>query len=150
MTTKPINLLSKEQLAEISSGKQWSFHGGIHPQENKQQTNQAVIKDAGIPPFLVIGIEHKGLIPELLVKVGDPVLKGQPLTKVYGAMVVQHATSSGVIYAIEKRSDLHPSGLPVLSVIIETDGLDKSVEYKKISDYNYVQGEEGFRSGLYN
>ena len=135
MTTKPINLLSKEQLAEISSGKQWSFHGGIHPLDNKQQSNQTVIEDAGIPPFLVIGIEHNGLVPELLVKVGDPVLKGQPLTKVYGAMVAQHASSSGVVSAIEQRTDLHPSGLPVLSVVIETDGLDKSITYQEVGDY---------------
>jgi electron transport complex protein RnfC len=135
MTTKPINLLSKELLAEISSGKQWSFHGGIHPQENKHQTDQIIISDAGIPPFLIIAIEHKGFIPELLVKIGDPVLKGQALTKVYGAMVVQHASSSGIVRAIEKRADLHPSGLPVLSVVIETDGLDNSIVYKKFADY---------------
>ncbi|MCW8996153.1 MAG: electron transport complex subunit RsxC [Psychromonas sp.] len=135
MTIKPIKQLSKEQLAKISSGKHWSFHGGIHPQENKQQSNQTMIKDAGIPPFLVIAIEYKGYIPELLVKVGDPVLKGQPLTKVYGAMVAQHATSSGVVSAIEKRTDLHPSGLPVLSVVIETDGLDKSIAYKALGNY---------------
>ncbi|MFT7456987.1 MAG: electron transport complex protein RnfC, partial [Marinobacter maritimus] len=105
MTTQPINLLSDDQLAQISSGKQWSFHGGIHPEENKQQSSHVAITDAGIPPYLVISIEHKGYIPELLVKVGDPVLKGQPLSKVYGAMVVQHASSSGVVCAIEKRTD---------------------------------------------
>jgi len=135
MTTHPINLLSEEQLAEISSGKHWDFHGGIYPKENKRQSNQAVIKDAGIPPFLVIGIEHKGHTPELLVNVGDPVLKGQALTKVYGAMVAQHASSSGVVSAIEKRSDLHPSGLPVLSVVIATDGLDRSIDYQRCADY---------------
>ncbi|WP_369434194.1 hypothetical protein [Psychromonas sp. MME1] len=113
MSIMPINLLSDDQLALISSGKQWSFHGGIHPQENKQQSNQTAIEDAGIPPFLIIAVEHKGHTPELLVKVGDPVLKGQPLTKVYGAMVTQHASSSGTVHAIEKRTDLHPSGLPV-------------------------------------
>jgi electron transport complex protein RnfC len=135
MTTKPTNLLSKNQLAAISEGKHWSFHGGIHPQENKQQSNQTAIEEAGIPPFLVIEIEHNEHIPELLVKVGDSVLKGQPLTKVYGAMVVQHASSSGIVHAIEKRTALHPSGLPVLSIVIETDGLDKSIDYKKPADY---------------
>ena len=127
MPTKLINLLSDDQLAQVSSGKQWSFHGGIHPQENKAQSNQSAITDAGIPPYLVIAIEYKGYTPELLVKVGDPVLKGQALTKVYGAMVVQHASSSGVVSAIEKRTDLHPSGLPVLSIVIKTDGLDRSI-----------------------
>jgi electron transport complex protein RnfC len=135
MTTQPINLLSDDQLAQISSGKQWSFHGGIHPEENKQQSSHVAITDAGIPPYLVISIEHKGYIPELLVKVGDPVLKGQPLSKVYGAMVVQHASSSGVVCAIEKRTDLHPSGLAVLSIVIKTDGLDSSIAYKKPQDY---------------
>ncbi|WP_435235294.1 electron transport complex subunit RsxC [Psychromonas sp. PT13] len=135
MTTKPINLLSQELIDQISSGKQWSFHGGVHPQQNKQQTDQILIEDAGIPPYLIIAVEHKGFIPEILVKVGDPVLKGQALTKVYGAMVVQHASSSGTVRAIEKRADLHPSGLPVLSIVIETDGLDNSIEYKKFDDY---------------
>jgi electron transport complex protein RnfC len=135
MTKKSINLLSDAQLAQVSSGKQWSFHGGIHPEENKQQSKQIAITDAGIPPYLVISIDHKGYIPELLVKVGDPVLKGQALSKVYGSMVVQHASSSGVVCAIEKRTDLHPSGLPVLSIVIETDGLDSSIAYKKPQDY---------------
>jgi len=135
MTKNSINLLREEQLAEIISGKQWSFHGGIHPQENKRQSSQAAIRDAGVPPFLVIGVEYKGHTPELLVNLGDPVLKGQPLTKVYGAMVVQHASSSGIVSAIEKRVDLHPSGLPVLSVVITTDGLDRSIDYQACADY---------------
>ena len=46
----------------------------VLPQENKAQSNQSAIKDAGIPPYLVIAIEYKGYTPELLVKVGDPVL----------------------------------------------------------------------------
>ncbi|MEH6453387.1 MAG: electron transport complex subunit RsxC, partial [Psychromonas sp.] len=130
MPTKLMNLLSDEQLAQVSYGKQWAFHGGIHPQENKQQSNQQPIVDSGIPPLLIFPVESRGHIPDILVKVGDSVLKGQALTKVYGSMVVQHASSSGVVVAIEKRIDLHPSGLPALSIIIETDGLDQSVTYK--------------------
>jgi len=132
--SKQTDLLSDEQITGIESGHLWSFHGGIHPNENKQQSNQTPIEDAGIPPYLIIAIEHKGFIPELLVKIGDCVLKGQPLTKVYGAMVVQHASSSGTVTAIEKRSDLHPSGLPVLSVVIKTDGLDRTVKCEPITN----------------
>lgn len=131
--SKQINLLSDEQIARIESGRLWSFHGGIHPNENKQQSNQTPIEDAGIPPYLIIAVEHKGFIPELLVKIGDSVLKGQALTKVYGAMVVQHASSSGTVTAIEKRTDLHPSGLPVLSVVIKTDSLDRTVKCEQIT-----------------
>jgi len=136
--TDKFNLLSDEQLANISSGKLWHFHGGIHPHENKLQSNQASIRDAGIPPTLVIPVENKGHVPELLVNVGDTVLKGQPLTKVYSAMVVQHASSSGIVTAIEKRPSLHPSGLPVTSIVIKTDGLDRSVEYVKPPAYQTV------------
>ena len=50
-------------------------------------------------------------------------------------LVVQHASSSGIVIAIEKRCDLHPSGLSVLSVVIQTDGLDRPVEYVKPQDY---------------
>ena len=50
-------------------------------------------------------------------------------------MVVQHASSSGVVTAIEKRTDLHPSGLPVLSIVIKTDGLDRSINYQQPQDY---------------
>jgi electron transport complex protein RnfC len=137
--TDKFNLLTDVQLDSISSGKLWRFHGGIHPQENKQQSNQEPISDAGIPATLVIPVEHKGQLPELLVKIGDMVLKGQALTKVYGTLVAQHASSSGVVIAIEKRCDLHPSGLNVLAVVIQTDGLDRTVEYVKPQDYRTLE-----------
>jgi electron transport complex protein RnfC len=137
--TDKFNLLTDVQLDSISSGKLWNFHGGVHPQENKQQSNQEPISDAGIPATLVIPVEHKGQLPQLLVKIGDMVLKGQALTKVYGTLVVQHASSSGVVIAIEKRCDLHPSGLNVLAVVIQTDGLDRAIEYVKPQDYHTLE-----------
>ena len=128
-------LLSDEKLEQIAAGKTWDFHGGVHPAQNKQQSNQSAITDAGIPDQLIIAVEQKGHIPELLVNVGDSVLKGQPLTKVYGALVVQHASSSGTVIAIEPRVDCHPSGLPVLSIVIETDGLDRPFPAQGFADY---------------
>jgi len=133
------HLLSDEKLEQIAAGNMWDFHGGIYPIENKLQSNQIPICDAGIPEQLIIGVEQKGNIPELLVKVGDTVLKGQPLTKAYGTFVVQHASSSGVITAIEPRTDCHPSGLPVLSVVIETDGLDTTLPHQGFSHYREEQ-----------
>jgi len=133
--TQPNYLLSDKKLEKIAAGKMWDFHGGVHPVQNKQQSNQSAISDAGIPEELIIAVEQKGHIPELLVKVGDHVLKGQPLTKVYGALVVQHASSSGTVKAIEPRTDCHPSGLPVLSIVITTDGLDRTYPYQGFDDY---------------
>jgi len=136
---QPIHFLSDEKLAQIATGQLWSFHGGVHPAENKIQSNQTPIRDAGIPKELIIAVEQKGYVPELLVKEGDIVLKGQPLTKVYGALVVQHASSSGKVKAIEPRTDCHPSGLPVLSVVIETDGLDRIFPYHGFDNYQQEQ-----------
>ena len=65
------HLLSDEKLEQIAAGKIWDFHGGIYPIENKLQSNQIPICDAGIPAQLIIGVEQKGNMPELLVKVGD-------------------------------------------------------------------------------
>ena len=129
------NRLSDKQLKHINAGRLWQFHGGIHPEENKQQSNQSSIEDAGIAPFLVISVEHRGQVPQLLVNVGDSVLKGQALTKLYSGMAVQHASSSGVVVGIEKHTDLHPSGLSSLSVIIKTDALDRYINIEKPQPY---------------
>lgn len=129
------NRLTDGQLKLINSGRQWQFHGGAHPMENKTQSNQSSIEDAGIPPFLIISVEHKGQVPELLVSVGDYVLKGQALTQLYTGMAVQHASSSGQVVAIEKRTDLHPSGLSALSIIIKTDALDRYITLDKPLPY---------------
>jgi len=136
---QPTHLLSDEKLEQIAAGNLWDFHGGVYPLENKLQSNQVAICDAGIPSHLIIAIQQKDYVPELLVKVGDSVLKGQPLTKVYGPYVVQHASSSGTVVAIEPRTDCHPSGLPVLSVVIETDGLDRLFPYQGFADYQQEQ-----------
>jgi len=129
------SLLSDELLEKISAGKLWHFHGGVQPIENKKQSNQQPIVDVGIAPYLTFSIEHNGQIAECLVNLGDTVLKGQALTKATSEMVVQHASSSGKIIAIEPRTDLHPSGLPVMSIVIKTDGADRSINYQGAKDY---------------
>ncbi|MCK5818857.1 MAG: electron transport complex subunit RsxC, partial [Psychromonas sp.] len=133
--TQQNNLLSDELLEKIASGKLWNFHGGLHPTQNKIQSSQYPISDADIAPYLTFAIEQKGEVAQCLVNIGDTVLKGQALTKASDEMVVQHASSSGHVVAIEPRSDLHPSGVPVLSVVIKTDGVDRSINYKNCKDY---------------
>ncbi|HIP76361.1 MAG TPA: RnfABCDGE type electron transport complex subunit C, partial [Psychromonas hadalis] len=135
-------LLSDDLLEKIRAGKLWTFHGGVHAPDNKAQSSHFVIKDAGIPPYLIINTEHKGEAAQPLVSVGDSVLKGQPLTKATGAFVVQHASSSGKVIAIEPRTDLHPSGLAVVSIIIETDGLDRSINFKEKASPNELSRKE--------
>ena len=68
-------------LARFNSGKLWDFDGGIHPPEMKSQSNQTPVSKAMLPErFFVPVKQHAGTAGNLLVKVGDKVLKGQALT----------------------------------------------------------------------
>ncbi|HHR5881105.1 TPA: electron transport complex subunit RsxC [Providencia alcalifaciens] len=103
----------------------WDFDGGIHPPEMKLQSSQTPMRVASVPNELIIPLQqHLGPEGELIVKVGDTVLKGQPLTKGTGRTVPVHASTSGTIVAIEPMVTAHPSGLKELCVKIKSDGLD--------------------------
>ncbi|EHZ6871738.1 electron transport complex subunit RsxC [Providencia rettgeri] len=103
----------------------WDFKGGIHPPEMKLQSSQTPMRIASVPNELIIPLQqHLGPEGELIVQVGNSVLKGQPLTKGLGRTVPVHASTSGVITAIEPMVTAHPSGLKELCVRIAADGHD--------------------------
>ncbi|WP_419843513.1 electron transport complex subunit RsxC [Actinobacillus pleuropneumoniae] len=119
------------------SGKLWEFPGGIHPMQNKKQSNQKPIRSLHLPKFFYVPVvQHSGWAGELLVKVGDRVLKGQPLTKGdnYRQLPV-HTPTSGTVIGIEPYVSAHPSGLPEITVIIETDGKDEWIGRQPIDDF---------------
>ena len=131
-------------LERIKAGTLWDFHGGIHPPENKHQSSLTPVVDAGLPPQLIIPVrQHAGPAGELLVRVGDRVKKGQPLTRHdKGRIVPVHASTSGTITAIEQHTVAHPSGLDDLCVILTPDGEDAWGERSPQPDYwNLERGE---------
>ncbi|MGY3858747.1 electron transport complex subunit RsxC [Aeromonas intestinalis] len=113
-------------LERIKAGSLWDFHGGIHPPENKHQSSLTPVVQAGLPPQLIIPVrQHAGPAGDLLVKVGDRVKKGQPLTRYdKGRIVPVHASTSGTVTAIEPHTVAHPSGLDDLCVLLTPDGED--------------------------
>ncbi|MDT8399255.1 MAG: electron transport complex subunit RsxC [Pseudomonadales bacterium] len=117
-----------------------SFPGGIHPAENKTQSLTRPIQSAPLPETLIIPLTQPGYQQaELLVKVGDHVLKGQPLARGrHGIGVVTHASSSGVVSAISEQAVPNASGLPELAVVISTDGRDQWLPHTGISDFQSV------------
>ncbi|SON49211.1 electron transport complex subunit RsxC [Vibrio tapetis] len=123
-------------IEKIRSGYLWDFPGGVHPPENKKQSASTRLQHASLPTELVIPIkQHIGKAGDLCVKIGDYVLKGQPLTECsLSFMLPIHAPTSGTITAIEPRVSAHPSGLPVLSIVITPDGEDRWITLNKISD----------------
>ncbi|TDB54358.1 electron transport complex subunit RsxC [Photorhabdus luminescens] len=126
----------------LNKNKIWDFAGGIHPPEMKLQSSQAPLRIAPLPEELIIPLQqHLGTEGELLVKAGDKVLKGQPLTFGTGRTVPVHASTSGTITAIEPCITAHPSGLKELCVRLCPDGTDQWCERIQTPDYQALDTE---------
>ncbi|WP_047551179.1 electron transport complex subunit RsxC [Methylotenera sp. G11] len=103
------------------------FHGGVHPDGQKQQSTSAPIKKLAIPERLVLPLrQHVGYIPKIKVQVGERVLKGQMLAEAEGTLSAAiHAPTSGTVAAIGEEIIPHPSGLPDMCITLTPDGLDE-------------------------
>ena len=103
------------------------FHGGVHPDGNKQQSTTLPIAKLAIPEKLVLPLrQHVGYIPKVKVQVGDRVLKGQMLAEAEGTVSAAiHAPTSGTVSAISDAVIPHPSGLPDMCITLTPDGKDE-------------------------
>jgi len=124
-------------LTRFKSGKIWDFKGGIHPPEMKSQSNQSPIKQSELAHDFYVPIkQHAGTAGNVLVKEGDYVLKGQPLTQGDGLRTLPvHAPTSGTIKFIGKHVAPHPSGLTEDMIHIQADGLDKWREQFPLEEF---------------
>ena len=106
------------------------FHGGLKTARHKAESNQTLIQQARLPARLTIALrQHAGNMTRPLVKPGDKVLKGQMIGQPDGYISAAiHAPTSGTVVAVASRPVPHPSGLPDLCVIIESDGADRWIE----------------------
>ncbi|MGL1955705.1 MAG: electron transport complex subunit RsxC [Colwellia sp.] len=131
-------------IARITQGKFWHFHGGIHPPEQKKQTTDKPIRQLPLPQQLIIPLQqHIGRQGDLLVTVGDKVLKGQALTQSSNPMAVPiHAPTSGTISAIKKSVIAHPSGLSELCIFIDVDNEDTWRKRKVCENFTQLSHQE--------
>ncbi|PTP80349.1 electron transport complex subunit RsxC [Vibrio splendidus] len=131
-------------IEQIRTGSIWNFPGGVHPAENKKQSNTTDIVHARLPEEIVLPVkQHIGKPGNLLVAAGDTVLKGQQLTALdTGFTLPVHAPTSGVITAIEPRTTAHPSGLSEICVVIKPDGLDTWIEKNPVEDFSTKTSDE--------
>ena len=129
---------------QIERGTLWQFPGGIHPPEQKTLSNQAPIRQLPLPDKLVIPLkQHIGANGQLLVHVGDHVLKGQALTIPAGNWSLPiHAATSGTITAIEHRPSAHPSALPEPSIVLEPDGKDTWCKLEAFEQYTDISKQQ--------
>ena len=135
---------NKDPLSRIKRGHQWRFHGGIHPHENKAQTENLAISRLPLPNILVIPIkQHSGNAGEIIVKEGQYVKKGQPLTLCLTSRdLAVHAPTSGTIKSIQYYTACHPSGFKELAILLEPDDQDQWIELNKIEDFHSLEVNE--------
>lgn len=120
--------------------KLWELPGGVHPAENKQQSLNDPIGSLPLPERLVIPLnQHIGAPASPVVNVGEQVLKGQLLGEPSSALsTAVHASTSGVITAIDRQPVPHPSGMSTLCISLEPDGHDTWGEHQSIANYHCV------------
>lgn len=124
-------------IEQIKHGQHWEFHGGIHPLQNKHQSSERSILPAEIPREILLPLkQHMGTRGQILVSVGERLLKGQPLTKSDILQCVPvHAPTSGQVIAIEPRTIPHPSGLTDICIVIRPDFNDEWCDKTPIPNY---------------
>lgn len=119
------------------------FHGGLHlPGHKAESTGQPIGMMPLVPQLIVPVQQHIGAAAHVLVEVGQKVLKGEMIARAEGAVSVAiHAPGSGTVVAIEPHKVPHPSGLPDLCIVIDTDGEDRWAEKTPLQNPDTVDAE---------
>ena len=119
-----------------------TFKGGIHPAEGKDISKDKPARVLQPKGELVFPLsQHIGAPAQPVVSVGDTVLRGQMIAEAGGFVSSPIASSvSGTVKAIEPRRV--PTGDMVNSIVIESDGLFREVEYEAVDDVTKLSKEE--------
>ncbi|WP_421134725.1 electron transport complex subunit RsxC [Alteromonas sp. A079] len=121
----------------LDAGKQFSFPGGVHPDDKKSLSNVSPIKTPSLPQLITLPLrQHVGSEGACCVNVGDYVYKGQVLSQATTPYSVPiHAPTSGDVVAIAPHVVAHPSGLTEMCVTIKPDGKDTWGVLTPMQDY---------------
>lgn len=124
-------------LEQVKRQKIWDFPGGIHPPEQKSLSNELPIATMPLLKRYYVSVkQHIGSTDDVIVKVGDTVKTGQALTGANLTMTVPvHSPVSGKVSAIAPHVSAHPSAKPEMTVIIDADDVQQSVDPKPLSDW---------------
>ena len=119
-----------------------TFKNGVHPFEGKELSKEKPVKELLPKGELVFPVsQHIGAPAKPIVKVGDTVLRGQVIAEAGGFVSAPiHSSVSGTVKKIEPRRV--PVGDLVNSIVIESDGEMKEVEYKESPNISLLSKEE--------
>ena len=131
-------------IAKIRAGRTWRFHGGIHPAEHKDESSETPVERLEPASVYIVPVrQHSGDAGTIIVKAGDYVRKGDPLTRSSGRRDLPvSAPTSGTIAKIGLHTAPHQSGLPDLEITITPDGKDEWRERHPIADFRTKSPEE--------
>ncbi len=121
--------LHQQPPLDLTFTQRYRFHGGLRLENCREPATAQPIRQAGIPPQLVLPLaQHIGEPGKCQVEPGARVLRGQLLAQGSGQVsATLHAPTSGTVTAVEARPVPHPSGLSAQCIVIETDGRDEAV-----------------------
>ena len=119
-----------------------TFKNGVHPFEGKELSREKPVKELLPKGELVFPVsQHIGAPAKPVVKPGDTVLRGQVIAEAGGFVSAPiHSSVSCTVKKIEPRRV--PVGDMVNSIVIESDGEMKEVEYKEAASLSTLTKEE--------
>ncbi|MCK5424792.1 MAG: electron transport complex subunit RsxC, partial [Emcibacter sp.] len=122
----------------------FDIQGGAKLDGRKSLTADLAIIKMPIPNILHIPLQqHIGAPAEPIVNHGDRVLKGQLIASSKGVISAPiHSPTSGTVKRIGDFTAPHPSGLPVLTLTLEPDGLDEWTELPDPLDMETATSQE--------
>ena len=118
-------------------------HGGVHPLEHKKETAGLPIRRLPFASKLVVPLsQHKGAPAKPIVKVGEEVVRGEPIAEADGHVSVpMHAPATGRVAAI----DLWPTaeGPKAPAIVIDVyDAASQQILYEdEVDILNLAPGE---------
>lgn len=118
--------------------KFFGFRGGVHPPENKIQTENMAVEEVKAPKMLYVALlQHIGAPLDPIVAVGDRVLKGQKIADSQAFMSSPiHSPVSGTVKRIEDH--VFPLMGRIKTVIIENNEQETWAELSKIEKWENV------------
>ncbi|MFW5926657.1 MAG: electron transport complex subunit RsxC [Wenzhouxiangella sp.] len=132
-------------MAEALPGDRiYSFPGGLKLRHHKQVACEQPVARPPLPERLHVQVvQHQGDSGEVLVREGDEVLKGQPLTAAGDDFVVpEHAPTSGRIVGMADRPAAFPPGGTQPCIVLEADGRETWTDPVPLEDWRQRSPDE--------
>ena len=111
------------------------FHGGLKLHGRREAALSQPLRECPLPPHLIVPLAARpGTNATPIVRVGEPVRRGQRIADAPAGGVHVHAPTSGIVIAIEPHATLAALPADALCIVIESDGADEWQRLPAIDD----------------